>query len=166
MRRVPNRLRQRRGVQILELLLVTPIFVLALFASVEYMPLLVTQAAITHAATVGAREAGKGADAEWVAAEVNKVLAATDIEITDTAGSGMMVIIEDGDGAPTTSWGDPDLAVTTALPTVDAGNVRVTVYILFSALKTNGNPVLNPYNIFCYMFGGDRFEIRSLVKKE
>jgi len=161
MRRVRSGLRRRRGVEVLELLLVMPIFVLALVASVEYVPLLITQATITHAATVGAREAGKGADAEWAAIEANKVLAAASIAITDTAGSGTKVVIEDG--ATVTSWGDPSLTVASPPPAVDAGNVRVTVCILFSALKTNGSPVLGPYNAFGYMLAGDRFQIRALV---
>ncbi len=163
MRRTPCG-KRRRGAQVLELLMVSPIFLIALVASVEYLPLLITQSTITQAAIVGAREAGKGADAEWVAVAANEVLEAIDIEIMDTLGSGMKVVVEDG--AVVTSWGDPSLAVPLDPPSVDVGNVRVTVCILFSALKTSGNPVLSPYNVFGYMFTGDRFQIRALVRKE
>ncbi len=158
-------LRRRRGVQVLELLLVMPIFVVVLVASVEYVPLLTTQAAITHAATVGAREAGKGANAQWVATSANEVLKSVSIAITDTPGSGTKVLVEDG--TTVASWGDPNLVVSTAAPPVDAGNIRVTICILFSALKTDGtSPVLGPSNAFGYTLSGDRFEIRSLVCKE
>jgi len=164
MRRVRKGWRRRRGVEALQLLLVMPIFTIALVASVEYVPLLITQAAITHAATVGAREAGKGADAEWVAASVNEVLAATGIAIRNELSSGTKVVVEDG--ATVTSWGDLDLAVPTSPPAVDPGYVRVTVCVLFSAQRTNGSPVLRPYNAFGYVLLGDRFQIRSLVHKE
>jgi Flp pilus assembly protein TadG len=164
MRRVRNDRRRRRGVEVLELLMVAPIFVLALVASVEYVPLLIAQACITHAATVGAREAAKGANAQAVAAAVNVVLATNSIVITNTPSSGMRVVVENG--ATVTSWGDPTLTVTTPPPAVNAGNVRVTVCVLFSALKADGSQILGPYNAFGYILHGNRFQIRALVNNE
>ena len=156
--------RTRRGVEVLELILVLPLIAIALVASFQCLPLLITRSAITHAATVGAREAGKGADAESVAAAVTEVLASQGIVISDTAGSGTKIAVEDG--ATVTWWGDPSLTPTLTPPTVDAGNVRVTVCILYSALKTNGQPVLKLYNAFGFSPAGDRYQIRALVRKE
>ena len=100
-RPLANRMRnRRRGVQTLELILVTPVLVLVLLAIVEYGVLNVTHAGITHAATVGARVAGKESTfdliptppdvydpVEAVAGEVNKVLATVDIAIDGRPGA-------------------------------------------------------------------------------
>ena len=154
----------RRGAQVLEMVLITPIFVAVLVAAVEYVPVLVGHSTLTHAAGVGAREAGKGGNINDVVAAVNKVLLANNLAVTDASGSGTMVVLQDG--ANSSSFGDPDL--TCQLPPSPAsGEVRVTLQVLFSATKIGSAvPMVSPWNVFGYTLHGKQFQISSLVGKE
>ncbi len=53
--RCVGRSARRRGVQVLEMILITPVFVAMLVAAVEYVPVLIGQSTLTHAAGEGAR---------------------------------------------------------------------------------------------------------------
>ena len=158
----------RSGGVVLESLLALPVLVAVFFASVEYGIVLVTRSTITQAAAVGVREAGKGVDILLVRDAVNTILAANSIAITDsdnTAGSGKKIILEDSTGVA--GWlGDPNL-VYVPPNTLAAGEVRVTVWILFSAKKTDGvTRVINAFNDFGFSLNGKGFRVSSLVKKE
>ena len=101
LRRNRRRRRSRRGIKVLELILVTPIILLALLGTVEYGLLNITHAAVTQAATVGAREAAKlnpldEIVLDEVVGRVNQILVANEIVITDVPGSGTRLVIEDG----------------------------------------------------------------------
>ena len=78
----------RRGVQVLEMVLITPVFVAVFVAAVQYVPVLIGQSTLTHAAGEGAREAGKGGNLNDVVAAVNKVLLANNLAVTDAPGLG------------------------------------------------------------------------------
>ncbi len=174
MRRNPRGIEQRRrGVQTLEVILVTPVIVLVLLATLEFGMLNITHAAITHAATVGAREAGKllpNGDIALteVVDEVNEVLAANDINITNAAGSGTKLTIQDGaDPANPLTFGDPSLTCgPPASPVLDADEVRVTLCIDFGATKLNGAPVIDAFSYCGFTFAGKQFKASAVVKKE
>ena len=177
---VVHRRRERRsGVQVLEVILVTPIIALVMLAILEFGMLNITHGALTQATTVGAREAGKLAPSgaivlEEVVDEVNAVLAAIDILLDDDPGDGTYFIIEDGDNDPSDSnnwltFGDPDLAGVCEPPaqgTPIGGEVRVTLCVEFDATKLNGAQVIDAFSYCGFTFDGKRFEMSALVKKE
>ena len=128
-------LRRRRGSVTVELIIAVVILVVLLVAVFEYATLMVLQATITHAATVGAREAGKGAQIDEVVEVVQAIVGVNCITLSDAADSGTRVILEDGNSTcGTTSYGDPNFT-DCAVPTnpLSADEVRVTVCIAIDA---------------------------------
>ena len=99
---------RRRGVTTLELILVMPVIVVMLVAILEFGTLMVLQSTVTHAATVGAREAGKIADIDEVVEAVQAVLGVNCITLSEASGSGTKVILEDVTNLPS-QFGDPTL---------------------------------------------------------
>src|SRR5262245_42724610 len=81
---LPRRQARQRGVGTLELMLALPILLLATLASFEFGLLTLVEHAVATATIDGAREAGKGADCNQVAAVVNQYLAAHHLVITPT----------------------------------------------------------------------------------
>ena len=122
---------------------------------------MIFQPAVIHAATVGAREAGKGADISEIVACVDGVLAPHCITISDTAGSGTKVILEEGLGPVTTEFGDPNLTCDLPANALLTDEVRVTVCIHFSAV-----PMCDALAPFGFSLADKRFEASSLVKVE
>lgn len=155
----------RRGVQVLELLLTIPVLVAVLLAAMEYGMVLIGRSTVTHAAAVGAREAGKGGNITDVVAAVNNVLTANRMAVTAGAGSGTKVILEDGSGG-TSEFGDPGMLYTPP-SAIDPDEVRVTAWIRFNALKTDGRTqFINAFNAFGFTLNGKEFQVKSLVKKQ
>jgi hypothetical protein len=150
-------------VQVLEMVLITPIFVAMFVAAAEYVPVLVGQSTLTHAVGEGAREAGKRGNLNDVVAAVNKVLLANDLAVTNAPGSGTMVVLQDG--PHTFEFGDPNLTFQPP-PSPARGEVRVTLYVLFSAAKISSTvPMISPFNVFGYTLNGKQFQVSSLVSK-
>ncbi len=153
-------LRRRRGVGTLELILTLPVIVVMLVALVEYTTLMILQSTVTHAATVGAREAGKIADIEEVVEAVQAVLGANCITLSDEPGSGTKVILEDVANL-TTQFGDPNLDCQLPTNPLASDEVRVTVCI-----EMHATPVCDALRAFGFSLVGKRFQVSSLVKKE
>lgn len=173
MQRVERRGQRRRGVQTLELILITPIVVLVLLAVLEFGMLNVTHATVTHASTVGAREAAKldpnlEIVLEEVVDEVNLILSTIDVVITDVDGSGTKLVIEDGDDPLNPLvYGDQTMTCDPPItPQLGEHEVRVTLCIEFSATKLNGSPVIDAFSYCGFTFDGKRFHISSVAKKE
>jgi Flp pilus assembly protein TadG len=164
-KRVELSARRRRGAVTLEFIIALPILVIVTLALVQYGVLLLVQQAVTHAATIGAREAAKGADVVATAASVSNVLSGTHgITISDTAGSGAKVLLESSDNlaiVTETEFGDPDLTCNPPAPALGANEVRVTV-----CLSLTSKPLLNVLAAYGLSFSGKRFEISALAKKE
>ena len=155
----PGRCR-RRGVGTLELILTLPIVVVLLAALFEYGQLMILQSAVTHAATVGAREAGKCSDIEMVARAVQSVVGVNCIVISDAPGSGTKVVLEDGtDG--TSVFGDDDLDCGPPGNPLNPDEVRVTVCVHLSA-----TPLCDPLGAFGFSLSDCRLHASALVKKE
>ena len=157
--------RQRRGVETLEVLVALPILIIATLAIIQFGVMLLVQQAVTQAATVGAREAAKGANVTAVAQEVTNVLQGTHgIGISNVAGSGAKVALETTDGAAvvtTTQFGDPGLTCSPPSITLGANEVRVTVCVALTK-----SPLLNLLATFGFNVTGKRMELSSLAKQE
>ena len=151
---------QRRGVVTLELILVLPILVVTFIAMYEFTIVLIVNPAITHAATVAAREAGKGADVDELAEVVQAVIGVNCITVSDAGGSGIKIVLEDG-AALTTMFGDPDLVCETPPNALNPDEVRVTLCVEYEA-----TPVCNALRDFGFSLFGRFFWASSLVKKE
>ena len=144
----------------MELILTLPIIVVLLVAIFEYGTLMLLQAAVTHAATVGAREAGKCSDVNLVARVVQSVVRGNCITISDAPGSGTKVILEDGTEGMSI-FGDPDLDCQLPTNPLNPDEVRVTVCIDLAA-----TPLCDPLEDFGFSLMGCHLRASSLVKKE
>ena len=152
-----GRFRRRHGLQTLELVLVLPILMLVTIGVFQFAVLMLVQQAVTHAATVGAREAGKGADVEELVDVVEAILAPHDIKI----GPHASVTLEDPTATSPVEQRGSLACPPPSTPSLDSDEVRVTVCLdltskpLLNALKSNGIDLM-----------GKRFRISSVVKKE
>jgi hypothetical protein len=154
--------RRRAGVQTLELILAMPVIVVTLVAIVEFGTVQTVLSAVTHAATVGAREAGKGATLLEVASSVDGVLEPHGIDVVDGNApvAGTKVLVETG--ALVEIFGDLSLGCgPPAAPILNADEVRVTVCI-----DLDNTPVLDVLCNWGFPFPGDCFRVSSVVKRE
>ncbi len=141
-----------------------PILLIASIATIQFGIAMVVSQAVSHAATVGAREAGKmanmgapGVDMDELEMIVSKVLATHGLII----GPDASVVLEDPTAPiPVDQRGTLPCAPPSA-PTVHPSEVRVTVCVDLSA-----RPFLNCLTSFGIDFAGKRFSASSLVKKE
>lgn len=172
----------------LEFILILPFLVVTLLAIAQYSVALLIRQAVTHAATVGAREAGKYEDIEEVARVVDAVLEDTynidvatvtvpagtpplEDPVTAVADSGVRMVLEVGQpdtaGRVATPYYFGDTNVTCdppATPVVQPDEVRVTVCI-----DLGRSPMCNWLFSFSpdYIdFSNRCFSVSSLVKKE
>ena len=151
---------RRSGVATLELILVLPVLVIMLVAMVEYTTVMILQSTVTHAATVGAREAGKIADIDEVLEAVDAILGVNCITVSDDEGSGTKVVLENG-SYPTTEFGDPTLAYELPANPLDPDEVRVTVCVAMSA-----TPLCDALRVWGFSWLGKTLEVSAVVKKE
>ena len=169
-RRAPT----RRAAVTLEFIPVMPIIIVLTWAVFQYGILFLVQQSVTHAATVAAREAGKGEPIDVIGRVVDHVLLVHCFDVADDEGnpiadSGIRVVLETGDplgGPPTVeSFGDNSVDCDPPdEPEVKSDEVRVTV-----CLDLTKPPICN----FLFSFGfteltfeGKQLVISSLVKKE
>jgi hypothetical protein len=146
--------RRRKGVYTLELIMVVPIILIATIAAFQFGLALVVKQSVVHAATVAAREAGKGADADELEVVVEEVLAAHGI----TIGSEASLVLE--------TFGSSEMRGTLACdppmsPSLGVDDVRVTVCV-----DLGGSAFFNPLVAYGIDFTGKTFTASSLVKKE
>lgn len=164
------RLRRQASVTV-ELIIAMVILVVLLIGIFEYATLMVLQATITHAATVGAREAGKGAQIDEVVEVVQAIVGVNCITIDDTPDSGTKVILEDGDAVcGTISFGDPnfDDCEIPANP-LNGDEVRVTVCVAIEATPfcdALAVPLCGALGEPGFSLSGCHLHASSLVKKE
>ncbi len=129
----------RRGSATLELILVLPILLIITFAIVQFSITMLVEQAVSHAATVGAREAAKGADSEELACVIRAVLAPHGITIGDCAS----VTLEDPLATnPVVTEGTFPCGAC-AEPVLEDGAIRVTVCV-----DMTKKPFLNPLRYF------------------
>ena len=152
--------RRHRGAGTLEVILTLPVFVVLLVVTVEYTVVMVLQSAVTHAATVAAREAGKCASIDVAVHAAQSVLGGNRITISSASGSGTKVILEDG-LLPPVIYGDPD-AAGCQMPAgaIAADEVRVTLCIDLAA-----TPLCDPLQAFGFSLASCRLHASAVVKK-
>jgi Flp pilus assembly protein TadG len=123
----------------LEVILVLPILLIVFLAALQFGILMVVQQAVAHAATVGAREAAKGADIDEVACVVNQMLSPHALTVPCNAS----VVLEDPAGTPTQQRRGSTTCNPPPGPTLDSDEVRVTVCV-----DATGRPFINPLRAF------------------
>jgi Flp pilus assembly protein TadG len=177
-RRRRGRRFRRAGIETLELILVTPIIVILLVATLQFGSVHLVQEAITHAAKVGAREAAKGAPIEEVAVSIDAVLEPHGIDVADktinmdgsityTPKTGTRVFVEYGpDSVTVESFGDTSVGTpptSSSMPTLAEPEVRVSVLV-----RLEQAPILSPEALkrLGFTFSGDRYEIRAVARLE
>jgi hypothetical protein len=164
-RRYPGATNGRRGFQVLELLFAVPVLAFLLLATVEFGQVMMVRSGVTQAATVAAREAGKGGNLEHVTQAVDCVLAAYGVAISDKPGSGTKVVLHDGCGT-VTEYGDPGMALC-PLPAIQPDEIVATVWIHRSAKRADGRKLIAAsHGVLGFAFDGKQLCMSSLVKKE
>jgi len=162
MRNPITRHNSRSASAALEVILAGPVVVITIFAAFQYGVAVLCRQAVAQASGAGARVASaEGSDFTDVVAEVEAVLQAHDVPVSNVPGSGVKVLLEEG-GVPLQEFGDPTLTCNPpANPTMAGDEVRVTV-----CLELTTGPLLNVLQSFGFDFSGRRFEIATLLAKE
>jgi Flp pilus assembly protein TadG len=142
--------------QALEVILVLPLLLIMFLACLQFGILMVVQQAVAHAATVGAREAGKGADVDEVACVVNQMLSPHALTVPCNAS----VVLEDPDSTPATQRKGTLTCNPPPAPALDTDEVRVTVCV-----DATGPPFINVLRYFgvCVI---RQLKASSVVKKQ
>jgi hypothetical protein len=155
----------RRGVQILEALLVIPILLISLAAFFQFGPMVTVQQAVTQASIETAREISKiyefdisdpGDQAEAVEV-VNTILGVHGIQVGDP---GLLVILEDFNGVA--CLGDAALETTycPASSTVtDGAEFKVTLI-----LSLENAPVPNVLGAYCVDLSNRHYQVTSVSR--
>jgi len=154
-------LRRRRGGLTLEMILLLPILILSSLAIIQFGIAMTVDQAVTHAATVAAREAAKGVtDIDDLGEIVELALEAHDIKIGDQAN----IVLEVGAASPVSSKGPgdggPDCSPPSG-PTLAADELRVTVCVDMSK-----RPYLNVMGAFGLDFSNKVFTVSAVSKVE
>lgn len=156
--RIRRSSRRRRGGLTLEFLLIFLILVVAVFASFQFGIAMVIRQAISHSATVAAREAGKFADADELVEVVNQILCVHQLAVGDD----VSVILEDPENL------DEPVAIRGNVacdpppePLLVEHAVRVTVCV-----RLDSAPFYNALSCYGIDFSGKHFQFSSVVLKE
>ena len=141
----------------MELLFVLPVLLLTFLAAFQFGVTMLIEQAVTHAATVGAREAGKGGDIDDVVCVVETIMSVHDIRIGPCAS----VVLEDPTAATPVEQRGAFSCTPPASPALSENEVRVTVCV-----DLTKKPFLNALRPFGIAACGSRFVVSSVVKKE
>jgi hypothetical protein len=148
---------RRKGSITLEVSLILPILIVVILAAIQYAVFTTVEQAIVHAATVAAREAGKGASISDLSCIVETELAPHGIRIGNYAS----VVLEDPEATPAVQTAGATVCTPAQSPTPVAGEVRVTVCVDMGV-----KPFLNALKYIGINNTGKRFGISSLARKE
>ena len=157
----------RRGVQILEALLVIPILLIALAAFFQFGPMVTVQQTVTQASVETAREISKiyefdindTTDTDKAAEVVNDIVGVHGIQVGDP---GLLVILEDFNDV--VCLGDNSLDSTFCPPTTtitDMAEFKVTVILLLE-----NAPVPNVLGGYCVDLFDRHYEVTSVARNE
>lgn len=150
-----RRPRRRRGSMALQVVMVMPILLIVTLAIFQFGVLLLVHQAITHAATVAAREAAKGADPAQLECIVEEVLKPHGIYVGPTMG----IVLEDPDCNPPLG----DLACSAPPPVVlQPDEVRVTICV-----DATTRPFFNPLKYLGLdLLTGNCITVSAIAQKE
>ncbi len=148
--------RKRRGAVTLEFIIGVLVLVIATFAIMQLGITAIVSYGISHAATVAAREAGKGADIADLEDVVEYVLAPYNL----TVGSSLVVILEDPSFVLPQRAGTLDCDPP-ASPALMVDTVRVTVCV-----RLDTAPFVNLLSVFGIDISDRCIRASSVVNKE
>ncbi len=149
--------RNRSGVLTLEAVLVLSILILVTLAVFQFGITMLIEQTITHAVTVAAREAGKGADIDATVESVNAVLQLHGLAI----GPGVTLILEDPLSQPPLILRGSLPCQPPTQPTISPGYIRTTLCVSLAQ-----RPFLNLLRIFCLDFSGKTFTVSAVARRE
>ncbi len=146
---------RRRGIEVLQLILVMPVLVLVLVAAIQFSTVLVVNSSLAAAATEAARLAAIGCGQDEVLAGIAPFLDVHGIRVgpgvrlvlLDEAG----IVSTDGDGALTS----PHL---TRLPPADMCRAVLIV-------STDVTPIPNALANYCVDYAGKQYELCAASRK-
>ncbi len=154
----------RRGFLTLELLYVVPVLVVVLAVTLQYGKAMVIRSSLVQAATVAAREAGKGAGIADVVQAVNLVLAIHGIAVSDRPGSGTKLVVQLGQ-AMVQEYGDAEISLPRTALRDD--ETLVAVWINFDARRSDGRKLLgDSCGALNLAFAGRGLGATALVRQE
>lgn len=148
--------RRRRGSAVLEAMLVLPILILVALAIFQFGVAMIVEQAVGHAATVAAREAGKGASLAELGPVVEEVLAPHGLSI----GSQASLVLENGRNGRSEQLGTYP-CVSPREPGMDASEVRVTVCV-----NLGQPPLLNALASYGIDFSRLHFQASTVTRVE
>ena len=141
--------RDRRGIEVLEFILVMPILFCTLIAGIQFATVLVVDNTIQAAAFEASRIAtGDFCDADDVTSAVDDFLAVHGISL----GPGVRLVLLDSTGI-TNSFGDASLTGTNFSPLPPPGSVRSVLIV-----ETDQTPIPNLLANYCVDFAGKQYE--------
>lgn len=143
----------RRGVEVLELILVLPILFLTLIAAIQFSSVIAVDSTLAHASQEASRLAAMGCSGTDITERVNEFLAVHGTSL----GPGARVVIEDSTGIVQSS-GDNTLTSATIGSPVDSDCVRATLLV-----STDAQPIPNLLQDECVDFSGKQSEHVSIA---
>lgn len=155
--RPKGKLQKRRGVLTLEAVLVLSVLILVTIAVFQFAIVMLIEQGITHAVTVAAREAGKGADVDATVESVNAVLQVHGLHV----GPGVSLILEDPLATPSVVIRGESACQPPTQPTITPGYVRTTLCVGLAQ-----RPFLNALRLFCLDFSGKTFVVSAIARRE
>lgn len=144
---------RRRGIEVLELILVLPILFLSLAAGVQFASVMAVDATLCHASLEASRLASMECSEEQVLNRTNEFLAVHGLSL----GPGAALTLEDGDGV-LYALGDATLSSPTLGTPVEEGCVRATLLV-----ETDSTPIPNTLRNYCVDYEGKLFEHVTLI---
>lgn len=163
-----RRVDTRRGVQILESILVLPILLIAILACFQFGPVMIVQATLTNAAEETARETSKiyqfdisdATDVDKSEAVANTILAAA--HGLTTASPGVLLILENSDGVACRGDAAMEALYCPAATSVtDSMQTKATIL-----LNVDDAPVPLVLQTFCVDISDQRFQIAAVVRSD
>ena len=148
--------RQRRGVEVLELILTLPILFLTLIAGVQFSSVMSVDATLCQTALEVSRLAAMECDADQLSNRESEFLAIHTMAI----GPGVRIVVEDETGE-IHSFGDTTLSSPTVGAPVAANCVRTTLLA-----DTSSSPLPNLLRDFCVNYDGKQFEHTAFALKQ
>lgn len=152
-----TRAARRRGVSTFESILVLVVLIIASFAAFQFGLALIVKQTVSHAATVSAREAAKGATADELVCVVNRILQEYRLQI----GPDVSLVLENPTALIPIDPRGTLPCVPPATPVLDPDEVRVTVCVSLTS-----GPFVNILKFYGIDYTGRTFEISSVATKE
>lgn len=149
-----HRRKNRRGIEILEFILVMPILILTLIAGIQFASVQIVDNTVQAAAQAAARIAARdNCSDDDVSTAVDQFLAVNGI----TLGPGVRLVLLDSTGI-VSDFGDGSLTSSHLSPLPDPGMIRSVLIV-----ETDSTPIPNLLANYCVDFSGKQYEACSVT---